>query len=265
MHAEAPCWEATDWPQIVALYDLLLRHDDTPVVRLNRLIAVAATAGPRAALAEAEPLHDALAGYHLYHATRAELLRALGRGPMPTPPTGRRCGWPATPPSGRSSPPAWPAAACARGGPQARALAARGPGTPSPVSVYETALGCVRLGRSIGIAITRLMLRANGWSLPPQPVRAGKSGRVYSRRTPSPGRYRGRGGNWPRRAAVDPLAVRFGVPVRPVGLGGPAVAGVRLLADPADETWMPGHEGVGEPGFPQRGQACGRPLASHAR
>jgi RNA polymerase sigma-70 factor (ECF subfamily) len=65
----------------VALYDLLLRHDDTPVVRLNRLIAVAATAGPQAALAEAEPLHDALAGYHLYHATRAELLRTLGRGP----------------------------------------------------------------------------------------------------------------------------------------------------------------------------------------
>jgi RNA polymerase sigma factor (sigma-70 family) len=80
VHAEAPCWEATDWPQIVALYDLLLRHDDTPVVRLNRLIAVAATAGPQAALAEAEPLHGALAGYHLYHATRAELLRAAGRG-----------------------------------------------------------------------------------------------------------------------------------------------------------------------------------------
>ena len=81
VHAEAPCWAATDWPQIVALYDLLLRHDDTPVVRLNRLIAVAATAGPQAALAEAEPLYDALAGYHLYHATRAELLRALDRAP----------------------------------------------------------------------------------------------------------------------------------------------------------------------------------------
>ena len=81
VHAEAPCWAATDWPQIVALYDLLLRHDDTPVVRLNRLIAVAATAGPQAALAEAEPLHDALAAYHLYHATRAELLRAVDRGP----------------------------------------------------------------------------------------------------------------------------------------------------------------------------------------
>ena len=80
VHAEAPCWEATDWPQIVALYDLLLRHEDTPVVRLNRLIAVAATEGPQAALAQAEPLRGALDGYHLYHATRAELLRALGRG-----------------------------------------------------------------------------------------------------------------------------------------------------------------------------------------
>jgi RNA polymerase sigma-70 factor (ECF subfamily) len=80
VHAEAPSWEVTDWPQIVALYDLLLRYEDTPVVRLNRLIAVAATDGPQAALAEAEPLHDALARYHLFHATRAELLRAVGRG-----------------------------------------------------------------------------------------------------------------------------------------------------------------------------------------
>jgi RNA polymerase sigma factor (sigma-70 family) len=79
VHAEAPRWEVTDWPQIVALYDLLLRHDDTPVVRLNRLIAVAAIDGPAAALAQAEPLAEALACYHLFHATRAELLRALGR------------------------------------------------------------------------------------------------------------------------------------------------------------------------------------------
>jgi RNA polymerase sigma-70 factor (ECF subfamily) len=79
VHAEAPSWEVTDWPQIVALYDLLLRHDDTPVVRLNRLIAVAAVDGPAAALAQAEPLAGALACYHLFHATRAELLRALGR------------------------------------------------------------------------------------------------------------------------------------------------------------------------------------------
>ncbi|HEV2451057.1 MAG TPA: sigma-70 family RNA polymerase sigma factor [Streptosporangiaceae bacterium] len=82
VHAEAPSWEVTDWPQIVALYDLLLQHEDTPVVRLNRLIALAAAGGPQAAetaLAQAEPLREALAGYHLYHATRAELLRALGR------------------------------------------------------------------------------------------------------------------------------------------------------------------------------------------
>jgi RNA polymerase sigma factor (sigma-70 family) len=79
VHAEAPSWEVTDWPQIVALYDLLLRHEDTPVVRLNRLIAVAATEGPHAALAEAEPLHGPLERYHLFHATRAELLRAVGR------------------------------------------------------------------------------------------------------------------------------------------------------------------------------------------
>jgi RNA polymerase sigma factor (sigma-70 family) len=78
VHAEAPVWEVTDWPQIVALYDLLLRHDDTPVIRLNRLIAVASTAGPQAALAEVETLRDALDGYHLFHATRAELLRATG-------------------------------------------------------------------------------------------------------------------------------------------------------------------------------------------
>jgi RNA polymerase sigma factor (sigma-70 family) len=79
VHTEAPSWHVTDWPQIVALYDLLLRHEDSPVIRLNRLIALASTAGPRAALAELETLRDALAGYHLFHAARAELLRATGR------------------------------------------------------------------------------------------------------------------------------------------------------------------------------------------
>lgn len=79
VHADAPSWKATDWAQIVALYDLLLRHQDTPVVRLNRAIAVRGTSGPEAALAEVEPLAGALAGYHLFHATRAELLRQLGR------------------------------------------------------------------------------------------------------------------------------------------------------------------------------------------
>jgi RNA polymerase sigma factor (sigma-70 family) len=79
VHGEAPSWDMTDWPQIVALYDLLLHHEDTPVIRLNRLIAVAATDGPQAALQQAEPLRDVLGRYHLFHATRAELLRELGR------------------------------------------------------------------------------------------------------------------------------------------------------------------------------------------
>ncbi|HEY1914755.1 MAG TPA: sigma-70 family RNA polymerase sigma factor [Streptosporangiaceae bacterium] len=79
VHTEAPSWQVTDWPQIVALYDLLLRHDDTPVVRLNRLIAVAAARGPQCALTEIETLAGALDGYHLFHATRAEFLRTLGR------------------------------------------------------------------------------------------------------------------------------------------------------------------------------------------
>jgi RNA polymerase sigma factor (sigma-70 family) len=80
VHAESPSWEATDWPQVVALYDLLLRRQDTAVVRLNRAIALAAVDGPGAALADVESLGRALDGYHLFHATRAELLRALGRG-----------------------------------------------------------------------------------------------------------------------------------------------------------------------------------------
>jgi predicted RNA polymerase sigma factor len=78
-HAEAPSWAATDWRQIVVLYDLLLRHSPTPVVRLNRAVALRWVAGVRAALAEVEALAGALDGYHLFHAARAELLLELGR------------------------------------------------------------------------------------------------------------------------------------------------------------------------------------------
>jgi RNA polymerase sigma-70 factor (ECF subfamily) len=78
-HAEAPSWEETDWPQIVALYDLLLRLAPSPVVRLNRAVALRAVAGPEAALAEVDALAAELDGYHLFHATRAELLFELGR------------------------------------------------------------------------------------------------------------------------------------------------------------------------------------------
>ncbi|MBF6498723.1 RNA polymerase sigma factor [Nocardia cyriacigeorgica] len=78
-HAEAPSWDDTDWPQIVVLYDMLLRLTPSPVIRLHRAIAVARVAGPQAALAELDELADPLAKYHLLHATRAELLRELGR------------------------------------------------------------------------------------------------------------------------------------------------------------------------------------------
>jgi RNA polymerase sigma-70 factor (ECF subfamily) len=78
-HAEARSWEETDWLQILLLYDQLLRRAPGPVARLNRAIALRYVAGPEAALAEIDALADALGGYHLLHATQAELLRALGR------------------------------------------------------------------------------------------------------------------------------------------------------------------------------------------
>ena len=78
-HAEAPCWDDTDWPQILVLYDMLLRLAPSPVVRLNRAVAVWRVAGPVPALREVEALASELDGYHLFHATRAELLLELGR------------------------------------------------------------------------------------------------------------------------------------------------------------------------------------------
>lgn len=80
-HAEAPSWAETDWLQIVTLYGFLIREDPSPVVRLNGAIALAQL-GPRqaaVALADVETLEPQLAGYHLWHATRAELLRLAGR------------------------------------------------------------------------------------------------------------------------------------------------------------------------------------------
>jgi RNA polymerase sigma factor (sigma-70 family) len=78
-HAEAPSWEATDWRQVLLLYDALLVLTPTAVVRLNRAIALSYGDGPAAALREVEALEPALHGYHLFHATRGELLRRLGR------------------------------------------------------------------------------------------------------------------------------------------------------------------------------------------
>jgi predicted RNA polymerase sigma factor len=78
-HAEAPSWEATDWAQILLLYTSLLVFWPTPVVRLNRAIALRHVAGAEAALAELQAVADELKDYHLYHSTRAQLLRELGR------------------------------------------------------------------------------------------------------------------------------------------------------------------------------------------
>jgi RNA polymerase sigma factor (sigma-70 family) len=78
-HAEAPSWDKTDWVQIVALYDQLAAIAPTPVVALNRAIALRHVEGPPAALSALEELESALDRYHLYHAARADLLRALGR------------------------------------------------------------------------------------------------------------------------------------------------------------------------------------------
>ena len=80
VHAEAPSWEATDWAEIVALYDVLLRLWPSPVVELNRAVAVGLRDGPRAGLDALTPLLDepALATYGYLSAARADFLRRLG-------------------------------------------------------------------------------------------------------------------------------------------------------------------------------------------
>ncbi|WP_155371082.1 RNA polymerase sigma factor [Catellatospora vulcania] len=77
VHTDAPDIRDTDWSQVVALYDQLVRLDPSPIVRLNRAIAVAELDGPQVALAEVDGLP--LEGYHAFHATRADLLRRMGR------------------------------------------------------------------------------------------------------------------------------------------------------------------------------------------
>ncbi|HEY7718601.1 MAG TPA: DUF6596 domain-containing protein, partial [Pedococcus sp.] len=79
LHATAPSYDATDWPQIGMLYDRLLSWDDTPVLRLNRAIASWHVHGADSALAEVDALEPQLADYRLWHATRGALLRDLGR------------------------------------------------------------------------------------------------------------------------------------------------------------------------------------------
>jgi RNA polymerase sigma-70 factor (ECF subfamily) len=81
VHAEAETPAATDWPQIVGLYDVLMRADPSPVVELNRAAAIAMRDGPAAGLAIVEAILDRgdLGEYHLAHSARADLCRRLGR------------------------------------------------------------------------------------------------------------------------------------------------------------------------------------------
>jgi RNA polymerase sigma-70 factor (ECF subfamily) len=86
VHAEAATPQATDWAQIAGLYDVLLRADPSPIVELNRAVAVAMRDGPDAGLgiidgllANDSPSREALIEYHLAHSARADLLRRLGR------------------------------------------------------------------------------------------------------------------------------------------------------------------------------------------
>jgi RNA polymerase sigma-70 factor, ECF subfamily len=81
VHADAASPEETDWAEIVGLYDALARLDPSPVVALNRAVAVAMRDGPAAGLALIDAIleRDELTDYHLAHAARAELRRRLGR------------------------------------------------------------------------------------------------------------------------------------------------------------------------------------------
>lgn len=83
VHADAEDAASTDWSEIIALYDLLLRIEPSPVIELNRAVAVAMRDGPAAGLALVDELlaRGELADYHLAHATRADFCRRLGRAP----------------------------------------------------------------------------------------------------------------------------------------------------------------------------------------
>jgi RNA polymerase sigma-70 factor (ECF subfamily) len=78
-HGRALRAEDTDWERIAAAYERLAGLDDSPIVALNRAVAVAMASGAEAGLALADEQAEALEGYHLLHATRADLLRRLGR------------------------------------------------------------------------------------------------------------------------------------------------------------------------------------------
>jgi RNA polymerase sigma-70 factor (ECF subfamily) len=81
VHAEAESTAATDWRQIVALYDQLARIQPSPVIHLNRAVAIAMSEGPEAGLRQIDAVLESgeLANYYLAHSARAEMYRRLGR------------------------------------------------------------------------------------------------------------------------------------------------------------------------------------------
>jgi RNA polymerase sigma-70 factor (ECF subfamily) len=79
VHAEASSAKETDWNEIIGLYDVLARLDPSPVVALNRAVAVAMRDGPEAGLAAVQPIVKQLSSYHLAHAVHADLCRRAGR------------------------------------------------------------------------------------------------------------------------------------------------------------------------------------------
>ncbi len=82
-HVTAPTWESTDWARIVATYDALAEVSPSPIVALNRAVAVSMLAGPSAGLASLRALERPLEGYHLFYAARADLLERTGGDPRP--------------------------------------------------------------------------------------------------------------------------------------------------------------------------------------
>ncbi len=82
-HVTAPTWEGTDWVTIVATYDALAAVSPSPIVALNRAVAVSMLAGPSAGLAELRALERPLSGYHLFYAARADMLERAGGDPQP--------------------------------------------------------------------------------------------------------------------------------------------------------------------------------------
>jgi len=83
VHATAPRWESTDWSAIVALYDALDAAAPSPIVKMNRAIAVSMQRGPRAGLAALKEVARELEEHHLFHAARADLLERAGKDPRP--------------------------------------------------------------------------------------------------------------------------------------------------------------------------------------